>query len=217
MTVVNFIYFNWISILIPFIVGLFVFGDFDKNLKIIFIFVCFGTLNEVVTRLLIGLTEVHNTMPLLHLYGIVSFVLLFVFYYDIIGNYINPRVFIILSLLFAVCWIVNSIFIQSIYEFPAMLSSLGDILIILLSIIYFYKIMLEAKIIKLAGEPLIWINAAILIYYAGNLFFYVLFNLILEYSREFSKITVIYFSVLNTLFYLLIAIGFSKVKQKVRV
>jgi hypothetical protein len=62
----------------------------------------------------------------------------------------------------------------------------------------------------LADEPFIWINTAILIYYTGTLFFYILFNLILEYSREFSKITVYYFSILNALFYILIAIGFLK-------
>ncbi len=73
--------------------------------------------------------------------------------------------------------------------------------------------MLEAKIMKLADEPLIWINTALLIYFTGNLFFYILFNVILEASRAFSKITVQYYSGLMALFYILIAIGFFKAKK----
>jgi hypothetical protein len=70
--------------------------------------------------------------------------------------------------------------------------------------------MVEAKIMSLWDEATIWINGALLIYYSGNLFFTVLFNVILEYSREFSKITVISFSVILALFYALVTVGFWK-------
>ncbi|WP_163323045.1 hypothetical protein [Draconibacterium mangrovi] len=70
--------------------------------------------------------------------------------------------------------------------------------------------MTEARILNLWKEPLIFLNLAVLIYYAGNLFYSLLFNLILDYSREFAKITNYYFVGLNTLFYILVAIGFWK-------
>lgn len=73
--------------------------------------------------------------------------------------------------------------------------------------------MIEANIKNLWNVPYIWINTGILIYYSGNLFHTILFNIILEYSREFSKLTVVYFNVLNALFYILIAIGFLKFKK----
>jgi hypothetical protein len=47
-----------------------------------------------------------------------------------------------------------------------------------------------------------------LIYYTGNLFYYILFNLFLDYSPEFLKSIGVYFYVLNALFYILIAVGF---------
>ena len=68
--------------------------------------------------------------------------------------------------------------------------------------------MVEAKIRNLSKEPLIWVNTAILIYYTGNLFYYILFDLFLDYSHEFLKSIGVYFFTLNTLFYILIAIGF---------
>ncbi|QGY42865.1 hypothetical protein GM418_04100 [Maribellus comscasis] len=210
----NFIYLNWTSILVPFIAGIFNFRYFDKNLKIIFSFVCYGTANEVFTRLLFWLADVKNAMPLLHLYGAISLGLLFAFYFYVLKSLIDKRIYLILTFVFFIYWVVNSLFIQSIFEYPSLPSSLGDILIILLSIMYFYKVMMEAKIVKLADEPSIWINTAILIYYTGNLFFYILFNNILEVSREFSKITVYYYSALMALFYILIAVGFLKARKR---
>jgi hypothetical protein len=47
-----------------------------------------------------------------------------------------------------------------------------------------------------------------LIYYTGNLFYFILFNLFLDYSHEFLKSIGIYWFMLNTLFYILIAVGF---------
>lgn len=75
--------------------------------------------------------------------------------------------------------------------------------------------MTEANIERLGQEPLIYINIAVLIYYSGNLFFSLLFNLLLEYSKEFSKLTTYYYVAIVTLFYILIAIAFWKTdKQK---
>ena len=210
----NFIYLNWLSILVPFFFGLFTLKYFDKDLRLIFIFVCFGTFTEITTRLLIGIFDTKNTMPILHIYGIISFTLLFLFYSYVLRGFVNQKIFKVLGTLFVIYWLINSIFIQSIFEYPSLPSSLGDILIIILTITYFYKVMLEAKIEKLANEPLIWINTAMLIYYTGSLFVYVLYNVILEVSREFSKITVKYYSALMALFYILIAIGFLKARKK---
>lgn len=206
----KFIYFNWTPILVPFFIGLFKFRHFDKNLKLVFLFVCFGTFTEVVSRLLMLLAGVSNTMPINNLYGIGSFVLLFLLYFYVLGDFVNKRIFTLLSIIFTFYWIVDTLFIQSDFIFSSFPRAIGQIFVIILAILYYYKVMVEAKIVKLADEPFIWINTAILIYYTGTLFFYILFNLILEYSREFSKITVYYFSILNALFYILIAIGFLK-------
>ncbi|QGY42866.1 hypothetical protein GM418_04105 [Maribellus comscasis] len=127
---------------------------------------------------------------------------------------IKRRYFLVLGVLFVVYWGVNSLFIQSIYEFPTLPNSLGDMLIILFAIVYFYNVMLEANIMKLADEPLVWINTAILIYFTGNLFYYILFNVILEASREFSKITVAFSCALMALLYSLMTVGFFKARKR---
>lgn len=203
------IYFNWISILIPFFIGLVNYKKFDKSLKLIFYYVLYGTINEIAVRIFIS-QGIKNTMPNIHLYLAVSFLLLGLFYYQILSGFFKRQIIIAIIVLFEVYIFVNAGFIQSIYEYPVLLRSLGTIIIMFFSLVYFYKVMIEAKHTNLWQEPLIWINGALLIYYSGNLFFTILFNFILEYSREFSKITAFYFSGIMTLFYILIAIGFWK-------
>ena len=205
--------FLWISILLPFITGLFCFKRFDTSLKLFYLYVLYGTVNEVVTFILrrFGLD---NTMPFIHLYQIVTFPILVLFYSSLIYKKTLTRFSIVLISIFELFNLINLLFIQSIYEYPNFTRTIATFVVIVLCIWYFYRVMVEAKIMSLWDEPLIWINGALLIYYSGNLFFTVLFNLILEYSREYSKITVVSFSVILTLFYVLVTIGFSKAGGK---
>jgi hypothetical protein len=70
--------------------------------------------------------------------------------------------------------------------------------------------MTEGKIKYLSQSSLIWINTAVLINYAGNFFFYILFNMLLDYSTEFITKTLQFFKILYVLFYVLLAAGLWK-------
>ncbi len=179
-------------------------------------FVLYGTLNEIIVHFFIFTIKLNNTMPFSHLYGLVTFLILGFFYVCILNGFIFKRITYTLVIIYAVFYLVNSLFIQNIYIYPSVARTIGAILIILFALSFFIKVMQEASIEKLHREPLIWINLAILIYYSGNFFYYFLFNIILDYSREFSKLTVIYYSVLNAAFYLLIAVGFWRARPIVK-
>lgn len=200
---------NWVSILIPFFVGIFKYRQFGKNLHFIFYFVIFGTITEIVTRIIIY-AGVTNTLPVTHFYLMIEFLLLGLFYTHVLQDILRKRVILTIIVLFEVYCLINTLFLQSLFEYPSFPQSVSKLLLVGFSILFFYKVMIEASVPNLWKEPLIYINIAILVYYSGNLFYSLLFNLILEYSREFSKITVHYFAGLMTLFYILIAIGFWK-------
>lgn len=199
-------------ILIPFIIGVIKY-KYIKSLKWMFYFVCYGVGNEIVSIILIE-SGAKNTMAKSHLYIFVSFVLLCLFYQSVFEKFINRKWFLSIIVFFVCFHLGNLFFIQSIYKYPSLPYSVSALIIVVLSIIYFYKVMVEAKIINLAREPLIWINTAVLIYFTGNLFYHILFNIILEYSRDFLNLTMVYFHLLNGLFYILIAVGFYQAKNK---
>ncbi len=200
---------NWVSILIPFFIGIYRFKNLDKSLRLFFYFVVYGTVNEIVIRIFISFGG-NNTMPFSHLYLMFEFFILGLFYSEVLKGILRKRVIITIIVLFELYSVVNTLFLQSVYQYPALPLSISKIFIVAFSILFFYKIMTEARILNLWKEPLIYVNLAVLIYYSGNLFYSLLFNLILDYSREFAKVTNYYVAGLNTIFYILVAIGFWK-------
>lgn len=199
---------------VAFIVGLIQFKYFSKELKTIFYFVAFGAITEIYTQLHIYFI-MKNTMPVGHFYFPIAFVILGMFYIQVLKNFVKPIYILLLIIAFVSYSIINTLFIQNLYEYANIVSSIGALIIFLLSVTFFTKVMVEAKITKLSQEPLIWINIAILIYYTGNFFHHSLYNLRLNASIDVAILAAKLFSVLNILFYLIIAIGFLKVKKQI--
>lgn len=198
--------------LIAFIIGCIYFKYFSKEIKIVFYFVTFGAATEIFT-LFYKHFWMQNTGPIGHFYFSVSFFIMGMFFLMTLKDFIKPVYILSLIISFEVLSLINVLFIQDLYEFPSLTGSLGAMILFLFSVAFFTKVMTEAKILKLSEEPLIWINSAALIYYTGNFIFYALLNYANTYSREFAVLTVKFFSYVNLLFYLLIAIGFWKVKK----
>lgn len=206
---------NWTIILIPLIIGFYNYRKLSKALKYLLYFVGYGTFNQIVNYTLIK-TQSKNTLFLVHIYAIMAFIALGFFYKEVFKGFINGQIANLLIISFGLYVLLNALFLQSIFEYPSLPLSIFAIVFLLASIVFFYKTMLEAAMKNLWSEPMIWINVAVLIYYAGILFYFILFNLVLEYSMEFAKQVSIFFNVSNAIFYILIAIGFWKAgKQKI--
>jgi hypothetical protein len=203
---------NAVTNIIAFIIGCVYYKNFSKEIKIVFYFVALGVFTEIFSRSYkIFVTQ--NTGPIGHFYFPMAFFIMGMFYLVTLKDFIKSRYIMILIILFEIFSIINVLFIQDLYEFPSVTGSVGAIIMFLFSVLFFTKVMTEAKILKLSKEPLIWINSAVLIYYTGNFIFYVLLNYANKHSREFAILTAKFFSYVNLLFYLLIAIGFWKVKD----
>jgi hypothetical protein len=202
-------------ILVPFFIGIAKYKILEKETRYLFWFVAYGVANEFLS-ILFRLNDIHNTMPKRHLYTFVSFLFLGLFYNCLLKNFFRRNWVISLVIIFEIYFLINSIFIRGIFEYPGLARSMSIFIIVIFSILYFHKIMVEAKVLRLFEEPLIWINTAMLIYFSGNLFFNILFDLIFEYSKEFGQLTFFYFKILNFLFYTLIAIGFWKIKPSTK-
>jgi len=203
---------NALTNLLAFIIGIFYFKSFSKEIRIVFYFVAFGVLIETLMRLHQHFI-MKNVMPFGHFYFPIAFLILAIFYYQILKDLVKPIYLISIIILYEAYCIINTVFIQSFFEYPSVVGSVGAMIIFLFSVAYFTKIMIEAKIVKLSEEPLIWINSAILIYYTGNFFYHALYNLRIITSLDIAVLALKMFSVLNLVFYLIITIGFLKVKR----
>lgn len=204
----------WTIIIVPFIIGLNNYHKLNKALKYLLYFVAYGTFNQIINYILIK-AHWENTLFLAHLYAIVAFTMLGFFYKEVLKGFINKQLIHIIIILFVLYAFLNVLLLQSLSEYPSLPLSIFAIVFLLASLAFFYKTMLETKIRILWNEPLIWINMAVLLYYAGILFYFILFNIILEYSIVFAKLVSLFFKVINAIFYSFLAIGFWKAgKQK---
>ncbi len=194
------------------LLGIFRYKIFSKELKIIFLFVVFSCLTEAFSPIYKALI-MKNTMPIGNIYIPVSIFILGLFYLQLLKGFINRKIIIAVIIAFELLCIINLVFIQNILEFPNIIGSVGALIVIVLSLLLFSRIMVEAEIEKLAKHPIIWINTSILIYYAANFFFYILLNYNVKFDNAFAIQTVIVYRWINVLFYLLIAIGFWKAKM----
>jgi hypothetical protein len=197
---------------IAFIVGLIYFKRFSSELKTVFYFVAFGVLTETYTKLHQHFI-MKNTMPIGHFYFPLAFLIMAMFYMQVLKDFIKPKYILIPIILFETYCLINTLFIQSLFEYASLEGSIGAMILFLFSVAFFTKVMVEAKILKLSDEPLIWINSAVLIYYAGNFFYHSLFNVRLNASLEIALLSAKIFAGLNILFYLIIIIGFLKAKK----
>jgi hypothetical protein len=204
---------NAIFNLIAFIIGLIKYKYFSRELKFIFYFVAFGVLTEIYSKFHMHFI-MKNTMPIGHFYFPLAFLFMGIFYLNVLKGFIQPKFILFLIITFEIYCVINSLFIQSLFDYPSLVGSIGAMLLFLFAVALFTKIMIEAKITKLSAEPIVWINTAILIYYTGNFFYHSLFNLRITASMEMFLFSTKLFSVLNMLFYLTIAVGFIIVKRK---
>ncbi|MCY1719737.1 hypothetical protein OU798_05250 [Prolixibacteraceae bacterium Z1-6] len=203
-----YLYLNILSELSAVILGTVFIKSLKKKYVFLYIFVCYALVTEVLLHLLSRL-GVKNTLPGTHIYGPIEFLLLAFLYYFHFNKSKIAKWIIVSMVLFELYCIINLLFIQGFYEYSNT-RAISSLILVLFSILYFNKVMIETNISKLSAEPMVWINTAVLLYFSANLFYNILFMMILDYSREFSKLVNIYFTVFNVGFYILIAIGFWK-------
>ena len=198
---------------LAFIVGLIRYRYFTREIKTFFYFVVFGVITEIYTRF-------HQhfiakiTTPIGHFYFPIAFLILAIFYMQVLENFIKPVYFIIIISVFELYCILNPIFIQSLYEYSSLVGAVGALFVFLFSVAFFIKVVTEAKIEKLSHEPLIWINTALLVYYSFNFLFFALYNLRILASMKVAVLAAVFFSIFNLLFYLIISVGFFITKKK---
>lgn len=150
-----------------------------------------------------------NNLPLLHLYTLLEFILLSLFYADILQLERSGRrsfQYFVLGISFLI--ILNSIFLQPLTRFNSNVKTLTQILYIGYAVYYFFRVQSNEEN---GFSPIFNLfNSGILVYYAASLFIFMFSNVFLDLQgrRQF-------FWVLNSglylVFQLLILYGLWKI------
>ncbi len=201
---------QYLNMAIPFIAvfaGIYSLRSLSFETRFLFYFVCFGALTEL-SLWIASEMGIRDNRPALHFYVMIEFLLITLFYAFSLKGFILKNVVRVVIVLFEIYCLINIIFIQGLFEYPETRIVEG-LLMVSFSLVFFSKTMLEIEIRNLYKEPKIWINTAVLFYFAGNFFFNILYSIMLENSVQFLRLIIAWFySGLNMIFYLMIATGF---------
>lgn len=138
-----------------------------------------------------------NNLPLLHLYSLLEFIIISIFYKKVLikengfQKWINYIIGVGSLLIVA-----NSIFLQPLTTFNSNAKALSQVIIMGYAISYYFSILHE----RTQTTPILnLLNAAILIYYAGSFFVFMFSDVLLKNLDEDTQLL---FWIFNALLYL---------------
>lgn len=182
---------------------------FRKRLPKPFIWLAFYLVNHLVIDIIANITSKMgmNNLPLVHIYAYFEFILLSLFYRNLIKKpNFQSRFFNVFIFTGFVLMLANSLFVQTFYEYNSYAKTFGNLSIILFALIFIYNLFVDS-ITQTFRKAFSTINFGILIYFMGTLVIYLLSNYIFvnntEILRDIWKITVY----LNTFLMFMILFG----------
>ena len=202
-----------VSIVQALFFGILFYNHLNKQLKVIFYFICLAVVTESSSLMIVSFIN-GTTIWMTHFYVMFEFFLWAMFFWYSMKPYIKRNLYWALVAIFEIYCILNMIFFQDIFTEYSTPRAVECILILALSIITFQRIMIESKIVNVIIEPIIWINTAVLLYFASSLFFHLLFNVLLIEDIEFLKKSGYLFMAANTVFYGILSFVFFLQKKK---
>jgi hypothetical protein len=205
-------YVSGFIVVLPILIGILYKIFFNKQLLSIFVLMVFSFVIE--TMNFICSLRGQNSMFLLDVYTPTEFILFILFYKKFFDAIKKSVVHYCMIFLFLCVAIFDTFFINDFLTVNNFSDSIESIVFILYSLLAFFFIMKKLMFPNLLNTSFFWINIAILIYFAGNLFLF-LFSSHLQRNDQAQYLALYNIhSVTNILYYILISIGFWKAQVK---
>ncbi len=198
------------SIVIPIIPAILKYRRLSPELKIITWYLFFAAVASIINSLL-GLNNINN-MPVMHIYTLIEFILLSVFYRKILDSTRTGKYVYALIPVFIILCIVNVFFFQNIHTYNTYTKSIEAVIIIFFAVAYFKKILDKIGPDESRSNLIVYLNSGLLLYFSGSFALFTISNLIVE-NRPFFLVMWSIHATFLLLLYILIAIALWKHKK----
>lgn len=144
-----------------------------------------------------------SNLPLLHVFTIVEFVLIAYLYRPLMEQLFSKKGFYTIVIGFSTLSVLNSLFHENIFQFNTYARALQSLLIILLTLFYFFNTLKRLVEKKLEESPLFWISTGLLLYFSSSLFIFIYSNVLFGVGKNSHAIWGIHaiFSLVLYIFY----------------
>jgi len=194
-----------LSALVP-LLGLIKFRALSFELKILGLLVAISFLCDAASLYLKPLFNISTNYAGTS-YRLAEFILLLAIYYRMLHGRSKVGLFISLGLIFVLLFFINLLYIQkdAINSYTKVYTSL---VFIFFSILYFFQLMKDLPTLHLQRLPMFWINVAVLVYFSGNFFLFLLSDYLVKVLHDNLIIYWTFHDLLNILKNLVFAIAF---------
>ncbi|SEO15402.1 hypothetical protein SAMN05428947_101505 [Mucilaginibacter sp. OK283] len=160
-----------ISGVAPVLVAIYYYGQLDKTLKIASLYFLIAFFVDAGLWLSFHEWKIRNTMPALYGFVLISIILFGLLYYNIYAEAKLKKTAIILSILAMTVALFD---VRDLLAYPSLSITTLSLMLIVFSLIYFYKLLNPLKYIAIEKQGLFWINAGVLFYSSVNIFLFML-------------------------------------------
>ncbi len=160
----------------------------NKALQFLYVQLAFSAIIQF-SFTLMRFSNFHNNLPILHFAVPIDFLLISLFFRHMLKNHIKPIYFDITTVLFITFSVINTLFIQSLFEFNNYVRSIGGLILAVYAILFFLNKLNNPKSSIKTDTYITWIVSSILIYFSGCFFIFIMGNIILQYSVEWSSLS----------------------------
>ncbi|MBL0911575.1 MAG: hypothetical protein IBJ09_04320 [Bacteroidia bacterium] len=198
-------------ILLTAVYAAFCYRRLDRELRLFSLFVFFSAIVQGIS-LLLWFRSINN-LPLLHVYTALGFMLLALFYRELLRNFIDKRIIEAAALLFLLFSIANTLFLQPLSTFNSYALSAESVLVVILSL-FTYMLLLDNTVKEQRRaqiSSLHWINSGLFVYYSSNLIIFYFGDLITHsFPKDLNRYTWILHSFFSVVMYICFFTGLWK-------
>jgi hypothetical protein len=178
------VYISAISGLFPLLAAVYNYRRLNRVLKLMAAFCLVSVLTDLIGLLTLYLKVKYNNLFLMHLFDLVAVVLFTLIYYYAFYKQLFKKLTLILGSISVLVIIGNAVFIEGIWIYPAISNTVLSLLLIPISLTYFYELLTRQEFTHIEKQGMFWINAGVLIYFSINIFLFMLYNKISSVEKQ---------------------------------
>lgn len=187
--------------LLPLVVGLLLIRKNRSLLfRLLFTYVVLLVSSDAAGHLLVYLGS-NNNIWAIHIFTLLEFLVLAAIYYHSFNLPVIKKGILLAVVCFVLVSAADAFVIESIMQMNSVAKVVQSSLLILLAILYFYKVANDLSITYLDRDPVFLLSCGILIYKAGTTMSFAMFNTALAWSYDAARICITILLVLNILFF----------------
>ncbi|WP_242929084.1 hypothetical protein [Pontibacter vulgaris] len=189
-------------VLVPFIAGLFFIRKPHKSIQfwLLLLLVLVSVLAEGVGQLVVYLGA-KNNIWVVHVHTLLEFLILAAIFYTSFQRALFRKGIILAAILFISVSLIDAFLLEGITQMNSLTKVSGNAMLILMGILYFYKVANDLTVTYLDHDPVFLLSCSLLILKAGTTMSYAMFNQALAASYDAARICIAITLVLNILYY----------------